>query len=77
MTRPRKLDRVGGARNDDRPVGKGGASPVNAHGRSFHRHNAAVEMTSYGNHKTVTTGLANLAQNARFAHSHKPITAES
>jgi len=34
----------------------------------------AVEMTSYGNHKTVSTGLGNLAQNARFPHSHEPFT---
>jgi hypothetical protein len=73
MMRPIETDRVGGARNDDRQAGKGTASPLNARSQSSRR-KTAVEMTSSGNHKTVSTGLGNLAQNARFPHSHEPIT---
>jgi hypothetical protein len=73
MTRPLNGDRVGAARNDDRHAGKGAASPrIRARRRRVRK--TAVEMTSCGNHKTVSTGLGNLAQNARFPHSHKPIT---
>lgn len=73
MTRRLKNDRVGGARNDDRQAAKGAASPDFAPAVEPTA-KTAVEMTSCGNHKTVPTGLGNLAQNARFPHFHKSIT---
>ena len=65
-------DRAGGARSDERPVGKGGAPS------EFAREDDDGE-DGCGNAVPMETkerfpqGLGNLATNARFPHSHKPI----
>ena len=52
--RRNKKHRVGGPRNDDRQAAKGTASPLSARSRAPAK--TAVEMTSCGNHTTVSTG---------------------
>src|SRR3989338_1675463 len=64
-------DRVGGARNDDRQAGKGPASPSDRP-----RSPSRTPEDGCGNDVPMETterfpqGLGNLAQHARFPHSH-------
>ncbi len=73
---PRSIrnDRVGGARNDDREAGQGTASPripvpsTECDGEDGCGNDVPMETP-----KRFPQGLGNLAQHARFPHSHKPI----
>jgi hypothetical protein len=71
-----QTDRGGGARTDDRPPGKGGAPPTFAHDGE-HDEDGCGNGVPMETNERFPQGLGNLATNARFPHSHKPILSVS
>jgi hypothetical protein len=65
-------DRAGGARSDERSAGKGGAPA--AFGREDdHDEDGCGNAVPMETRERFPQGLGNLATNAGFPHSHKPI----
>lgn len=62
---PIELDRTGASRNADRPAGKGPASPMSDDRGGGCGNDVPMETT-----ERFPQGLGNLAQTARFPHSH-------
>jgi hypothetical protein len=65
-------DRAGGARSDARPAGKGGA-PSELACNDDDGEDGCGNGVPMETPKRFPQGLGNLAENARFPHSHKPM----
>lgn len=67
-----QIDRVGGARSDERPAGQGVAPPEFARDDD-HGDNGCGNAVPMETQDRFPQGLGNLATNAGFPHSHKPM----